>query len=261
MHDDLRTLTGREKETLRLLIGGHDAKSAARQLGLSGHTVNERLRDVRRKLGVSSSREAARLLIEGERHDPDSLGDTRIGVAENHSAVRERRPAARPPMRIYRLAWFGGGMLIMSLIVVVALTLSSIAGRDPVATSVIAPAPMPGAGARTPAASLAAAQAWLGLLDAGRWEDSWKTAGALFRSLLAAAQWQSTIEPLRRQLGGVSGRSIQDVTRSSSLPGLPAGDYEVLQFRTSFANKPDAVETVALARVRSGWQVIGYFIK
>src|SRR5262245_57702439 len=64
MQDDLQKLTDREKETLRLLLAGHDAKSAARFLGLSVHTVNERLRDARSKLGVSSSREAARRLAE-----------------------------------------------------------------------------------------------------------------------------------------------------------------------------------------------------
>jgi DNA-binding CsgD family transcriptional regulator len=56
----------KEKETLRLLIGGHDAKSIARALGLSIQTVNERLRDARRKMAVTSSREAARLAREAD---------------------------------------------------------------------------------------------------------------------------------------------------------------------------------------------------
>ncbi|GAA0731919.1 MULTISPECIES: helix-turn-helix domain-containing protein [Sphingomonas] len=59
---DDNALTEREKTTLRLLLAGHDAKSIARELELSVHTVNERLRDARRKLGVASSREAARRL-------------------------------------------------------------------------------------------------------------------------------------------------------------------------------------------------------
>ena len=53
------TLTEKEKDTLRLLLGGHDAKSIARQLGLSVHTIHEGLRDARRKMGESSSRGAA----------------------------------------------------------------------------------------------------------------------------------------------------------------------------------------------------------
>ena len=59
-------LTDKEKQTLRLIVRGHDAKSIARSLGLSVHTINERLREARRKMAVSSSREAARLLLEVE---------------------------------------------------------------------------------------------------------------------------------------------------------------------------------------------------
>lgn len=83
MNGELESLSERERETLRLLGRGHDAKSIATALGLSVHTVNERLRDVRRKLGVSSSREAARLLLahEAAPERPDNRGDKEIGVA------------------------------------------------------------------------------------------------------------------------------------------------------------------------------------
>jgi len=78
-----RALT-EEKQTLRLILRRHDAKSAARNLGLSVHTINERLRDARRKMAVSSSCEAARLLFEmegGDIHDArdESSADTSIG--------------------------------------------------------------------------------------------------------------------------------------------------------------------------------------
>jgi len=73
------TLTEKEKDALRLLLRGHDAKSSARALGLSVHTVNERLREARRKLGVTSSREAARVLMAAE--TPERLGDKALGDA------------------------------------------------------------------------------------------------------------------------------------------------------------------------------------
>ena len=41
----IQALTEKEKQTLRLLVIGYDAKSMARHLGLSIHTINERLRD------------------------------------------------------------------------------------------------------------------------------------------------------------------------------------------------------------------------
>nr|QQZ51419.1 helix-turn-helix transcriptional regulator [Phenylobacterium glaciei] len=79
MHERFGTVTEREKETLRLLLNGHDAKSIAVALGLSVHTVNERLREARRKLGVSSSREAARLLAQVDGPGPNILGTNKLG--------------------------------------------------------------------------------------------------------------------------------------------------------------------------------------
>lgn len=58
----LAALNDNELEILRLLASGHTAKSIAASLGRSETAINERLRDARRKTGVSSSRELARLL-------------------------------------------------------------------------------------------------------------------------------------------------------------------------------------------------------
>jgi len=56
-------LTAKELESLALIAQGHDAKSAARELGVSPHTVYERLRRAREKVGAGNSREAARFVF------------------------------------------------------------------------------------------------------------------------------------------------------------------------------------------------------
>lgn len=101
-NENFWALTEKEKQTLRLIVRGHDAKSVARSLGLSVHTINERLRDARRKMAVSSSREAARLLLEAEGGDfgpatPDLSGDGESGKTPPvPGRIREaRRSAAR----------------------------------------------------------------------------------------------------------------------------------------------------------------------
>ena len=58
----IATLTEKELEILRLLTTGHTVKSIAARLGRSETSINERLRDARRKTGVGSSRELARCL-------------------------------------------------------------------------------------------------------------------------------------------------------------------------------------------------------
>lgn len=56
------SLTDREMEILRLLVAGHTVKTIAARLDRSETSINERLRSARRKTGVGSSRELARLL-------------------------------------------------------------------------------------------------------------------------------------------------------------------------------------------------------
>jgi DNA-binding CsgD family transcriptional regulator len=59
---DLTRLNAAELEVLHLFADGHTAKSVASLTGRSVASVNERLRQARRKTGVSSSRELARLV-------------------------------------------------------------------------------------------------------------------------------------------------------------------------------------------------------
>jgi DNA-binding CsgD family transcriptional regulator len=67
---NLGRLNEAERNVLRLLAEGHTAKTVANELGLTTAAVNERLREARRKTGVGSSRQLARLLKTQEnRHD------------------------------------------------------------------------------------------------------------------------------------------------------------------------------------------------
>jgi len=62
-------LSEKELEVLRLLVGGHTVKSIAAHLGRSEASINERLREARRKTGVGSSRELARIIAEQKNWD------------------------------------------------------------------------------------------------------------------------------------------------------------------------------------------------
>jgi DNA-binding CsgD family transcriptional regulator len=72
---ELGRLNEAERRVLRLLAEGHTAKSVANELGSTPAAVNERLREARRKTGVGSSRELARLLkFQENRHDEMGVG-------------------------------------------------------------------------------------------------------------------------------------------------------------------------------------------
>jgi DNA-binding CsgD family transcriptional regulator len=61
--DTLPALSEGEKQCLRLVAQGFNSKEIARQLHISEHTVDQRVRTTLRKFGVPSRKEAARIFV------------------------------------------------------------------------------------------------------------------------------------------------------------------------------------------------------
>ncbi|MFZ4748667.1 MAG: DUF4019 domain-containing protein [Sphingomonas sp.] len=114
----------------------------------------------------------------------------------------------------------------------------------------------------TPSAALAAtpavqsAQQWLERGDAADWRGSWAATGASFRKVNSLALWTSVSEKVRVPLGAVVSRTL---ISAEEVPTPPEGNF-VVKFRTRFANKADAVETIALTREDGTWKVVGCYI-
>ncbi|WAC60266.1 DUF4019 domain-containing protein [Brevundimonas sp. SL130] len=267
MNEALESLSEREKETLRLLARGHDAKSVARHLDLSVHSVNERLRSARNKLGLSSSRAAARRLVEAEAGGaseahvarPEFLGDKELG--EDLAAEGVRLVASPQSRRVTSSArWIIGGLAVMLSLAVAALIFTHAAPPAGAPTNLPPPAASP-VQAAEPGEGGEAALAWISLLDRAQWADSWNAAGGLFQAQVGQADWAATVASVRGTVGPVVTRTQTSVAPSTTLPGLPAGEYQVIQYRTAFRDKADSVETAVLMRERGTWKVIGYFIR
>ena len=135
-------LNARELDVLRLLAEGHTIKTIAAQLARSEASINERLRDARRKTGVGSSRELARLL--GAQKTWDRIPDLAPDLSADEG---QGQPASRWPRSKGKIAM----LIIMPLIA---------------AGSLIMAADAPFHAARPQAASSAAAQ---GSPLVGRW--------------------------------------------------------------------------------------------
>ena len=118
-----QALSGREKAVLKLLAHGHDAKSTARQLGISVNAVNERLRTARRKLEVSSSRQAARLLASSEQQGSNSFVDKKIGMAVSERTGEAQSHQSKGTARTFALAV--GGICAMSLVIIIIAMLAT----------------------------------------------------------------------------------------------------------------------------------------
>jgi len=111
-------------------------------------------------------------------------------------------------------------------------------------------------------AAVAAAQSWLKTIDEGGYAASWDTAAGFFKRALAQGQWEQSLTAVRTPLGALVSRDLISATYKTSLPGAPDGEYMVLQFKTSFENKRNAVETVTPMKDEDGaWRVSGYYIK
>jgi hypothetical protein len=106
------------------------------------------------------------------------------------------------------------------------------------------------------------ADAWLALVDAGKYADSWGDAAQLFKMQVSKKQWETAARAARSPLGNLQSRKLKSTTYKTSLPGMPDGQYVVLQYESSFEHKQSAIETVALLLDKDGiWRVSGYYIR
>ena len=105
-------------------------------------------------------------------------------------------------------------------------------------------------------AAARSARAWLELVDAGDWQDSFLATAASFQSQNTLAGWRSASEQARVPLGAAIARRADSVHQ---VPAPPNG-YVMVRFATRFANKPDAVESVSLVREGGALRVAGYYI-
>ncbi len=111
-------------------------------------------------------------------------------------------------------------------------------------------------------AALDAATAWLGLVDEGRYQESWDEASELFKKIVTKEQWESSMKGIREPLGKIASRDLKSSQFVRELPGTPDGEYVMIQYQTSLEFKKSAAETVTPMLDRDGtWRVSGYYIK
>ena len=107
-----------------------------------------------------------------------------------------------------------------------------------------------------------AADAWLILIDSGKYSESWDQTAQMFKEHVTKEQWTNALNSVRSPLGNLESRELRTANYSKTLPGAPSGDYVVIQFDTNFEKKKSSVETVTSTKEKDGqWRVTGFFIK
>ena len=102
---------------------------------------------------------------------------------------------------------------------------------------------------------------FLGYLDHGRYADSYAYTGMLIRTQLDRDSFAKQLEKARAGTGALLSRELIDAGYATTVPGAPEGQYVVLHYSASFANRQEAVETMTLAFAKGYWRVSGYYIK
>jgi hypothetical protein len=105
------------------------------------------------------------------------------------------------------------------------------------------------------------AKEWLGLIYDNNYSQSWDNAASLFQNAISKEQWTQQLSGIVPPLGKVISRDLISSEYHTTLPGAPDGEYIVIQFKTSFENKNESIETVTQMKDGDQWKVSGYFIK
>ena len=250
-----QSLTEKEKQALRLLLSGYDAKSMARHLGLSVHTVNERLRDARRKLGTSSSREAARQLRELEAQDPELLGDKTLGDAPNPAAAQMTFQPAQGDGKWRRAGWIVGGIAMTISFALLALSALSGPSHSPAvpltAASAVAPTPA------SEQAAVDAARQFLAMLDRDDWTASWRATHKSFQLLNTVEWWADASKNVRAKFGTIKSRELATVDFTAA----PPNGHWTVTFQARYSKQSAETETLSLGWENGSWKVVSIMIE
>lgn len=268
-------LSEKEREALRLLLAGHDAKSSARKLSVSHFAIHDRLRRARLKLGTTGSRQAALLLSESEKATPDSIvhepfgGVTTADLPDDPSSANMKRPGSSGSQ------WRSKGLIIMSVsILIVAATVAIIShGEAPQKNAETADTRARGSEAvmtgskrasnvarpveNTPsvqARSATAAREFMVLVDAGDAAASYQAAASTFRDAHGFDLWRLGVA-IRASDGGAQRRTLVSVERDGH-PANPVHEaVEILTFETIMLNGERKAERLVMALIDGSWRV------
>lgn len=112
------------------------------------------------------------------------------------------------------------------------------------------------------AAAEVVARAWLRLVDAQRYGESWDSAAGMFRDAVTRSAWESAVREGRAPFEPFGQRELLASSFQTRLPNAPPGEYVVLQFRAKVAKGRTVVETVTPMKDRDGrWRVSGYYVR
>jgi hypothetical protein len=106
------------------------------------------------------------------------------------------------------------------------------------------------------------ADAWLSLLDSGRFEESWESAAPFLQQRAPRGGWAESAAAMRASLGKPRVRKLISLMETRSMPAAPPGRYVVVEYLSKYARRPVAFESVTQMLCDDGqWRAAGYAVR
>jgi len=103
--------------------------------------------------------------------------------------------------------------------------------------------------------------AWLAIVDAGKYEQSWEEASAFFKEKVTKDKWTEDMKETRAPLGKNQSRRLDFADYTTEVEDGPAGECVFILYRSKFEKLADAVETVVVVLEKNGrWRLAGFVI-
>src|SRR5690606_18381643 len=148
--------------------------------------------------------------------------DSTPGRTDSRTGLARVAPVVHGPRRLGGNAWRrvdttsnpGDDPMIRSLrtLALAAVLVGAVVAPRPLAAQAAEAGP-----ARKQAARRAA-EAWLALMDQGKYAESWQAAGSLFRQAVTAEQWAQQVAAVVAQVGAFQRRELQKTEFTTELP-------------------------------------------
>ena len=109
--------------------------------------------------------------------------------------------------------------------------------------------------------ALSAAQAWLKVMDDGRYEQSWGIAGIDIKEKLTQELWVWILKEDSEAFGKIISRRLKEKNYFNSVPDFPNGEYFMFTFASSLEDKDSAEEIITMKKEKDGqWRLYAYVI-
>jgi len=106
--------------------------------------------------------------------------------------------------------------------------------------------------------ALATSQAWVALIDAGKYDDSYAAASAALHDKVQQDRWMKVLKALRAPWGPVTSRKqTSHIYKPNGFEG-GEGEFMLITYDTSFQGLATATEVVVLKWEDGKWRPAGY---